>query len=133
MSVFSDFQRLWQQKFPDSDLSSAWIEDVNLSLTRHKEKIAELTKELEQEQLYVEYLERLLDEVEKYRESGTELPAQLFDAASPPTIHNTASNRVSMNEKNGVTTDNKDTEESQQQQEVRILSLCESDIYAKLF
>lgn len=124
MSVFSDFQRLWQQKFPDSDLSAAWIEDVKLSLTRHKEKIAELTKELEQEQLYVEYLERLLDEVEKYRENGTD-PAQLFDAASPPT---TASNRVSINEKNGVTTDNKDIEESppyeeeqRQQQEVKSL------------
>lgn len=125
MSVFSDFQTLWQQKFPDSDLSSAtrpWIEDVKLSLTRHKEKIAELTKELEQEQLYVEYLERLLDEVEKYRENGTD-PAQLFDSASPPT----ASNRVSMNEKNGVTTDNKEESpphEYQQQQEVKVLSLC---------
>lgn len=106
MSVFSDFQRLWQQKFPDSDLSSAWIEDVKLSLTRHKEKIAELTKELEQEQLYVEYLERLLNEVEKYRESGSD-PAQLFDAATPTT----SPNRLSVNEKNGVlTVDNKDTE-----------------------
>lgn len=111
MSVFSDFQRLWQQKFPDSDLSSAWIEDVNLSLTRHKEKIAELSKELEQEQLYVEYLERLLNEVEKYRESGGNDPAQIFDAATP-TIN---SSRLSMNEKNGMTVDNKDTEEQQQQ------------------
>lgn len=109
MSVFSDFQRLWQQKFPDSDLSSAWIEDVNLSLTRHKEKIAELSKELEQEQLYVEYLERLLNEVEKYRESGGNDPAQIFDAATP-------TSRLSMNEKNGMTVDNKDTEEQQQQQ-----------------
>ena len=115
MSVFSDFQRLWQQKFPDSDLSSAWIEDVKLSLTRHKEKIAELTKELEQEQLYVEYLERLLNEVEKYRESGTELD-QLLDSASPPTINNIALNRQSTTEKNGVTTENKDAEESHQQQ-----------------
>lgn len=110
MSVFSDFQRLWQQKFPDSDLSSAWIEDVNLSLTRHKEKIAELSKELEQEQLYVEYLERLLNEVEKYRESGGNDPAQIFDAATPSI--NSSSNRTSVNEKNGVT-DNKDTEEQQ--------------------
>lgn len=123
MSVFSDFQRLWQQKFPDSDLSSAWIEDVKLSLTRHKEKIAELTKELEQEQLYVEYLEKLLNDVEKYRESGTD-PSELFDAASPPTINSTASNRVSINEKNGVTTDNKDTEESQEVHDLNISYLC---------
>lgn len=100
-----------QEKFPDSDLSSAWIEDVKLSLTRHKEKILELTKELEQETLYVEYLERLLNEVEKYRENGSN-PALIFDAATP-TIN--TSNRVSMNEKNGLTTaDNKDTEEHQQ-------------------
>jgi hypothetical protein len=121
MSVFSDFQRLWvsvesrhftvliginadacsissqQEKFPDSDLSAAWIEDVKLSLARHREKIVELTKELEQETLYVEYLERLLGEVEKYRDSGSD-PALLFDAATP-TI--TPSPRLSLNEKNG--------------------------------
>ena len=101
-----------QEKFPGSDLSSAWIEDVQLSLTRHKEKILELTKELEQETLYVEYLERLLNEVEKYRDNGSNA-ALIFDAATP-TIN--TSNRVSMNEKNGPTTDNKDTEEQQQQQ-----------------
>ncbi|XP_070506398.1 active breakpoint cluster region-related protein isoform X2 [Chironomus tepperi] len=114
MSVFSDFQRLWQEKFPDSDLSSAWIEDVQLSLTRHKEKILELTKELEQETLYVEYLERLLNEVEKYRDNGSN-PALIFDAATP-TIN--TSNRVSVNEKNGPTTDNKDTEEQKQQNQL---------------
>jgi active breakpoint cluster region-related protein len=125
MSVFSDFQRLWQQKFPDSDLSSAWIEDVKLSLTRHKEKIAELTKELEQEQLYVEYLERLLNEVEKYRESGSD-PAQLFDSNSPPTTQS----RLSMSEKsNGVTTataaaDNKDRDTEEQQQQEDEVCVC---------
>jgi hypothetical protein len=90
-------------------LSSAWIEDVKLSLTRHKEKLVELTKELEQETLYVEYLERLLNEVEKYRDNGSD-PAALFDAATP-TIN--TPNRLSMSEKNGLT-DNKDTEEQQQ-------------------
>lgn len=102
-----------QEKFPGSDLSSAWIEDVKLSLTRHKEKIVELTKELEQETMYVEYLERLLNEVEKYRDNGSN-PALIFDAATP-----TIANRLSMSEKNGLTTDNKDTEE-QQQKQVRI-------------
>lgn len=89
-----------QEKFPDSDLSSAWIEDVKLSLNRHREKICELTKELEQETMYVEYLERLLGEVEKYRESGGTNPAQLFDAATP-TVNNSP-NRLSMNGKNGL-------------------------------
>lgn len=128
MSVFSDFQRLWvstviqhrrsscwdlthetfqQEKFPDSDLSAAWIEDVKLSLQRHREKIVDLTKELEQETLYVEYLERLLSEVERYRDSGSD-PAKLF-AAATPTI-NPPPNRLSISEKNG-TSDNKDAEE----------------------
>ena len=52
---------------------------MRASLERHQQKITELTKELEQEELYVEYLERLLSDVEKYRESGTD-PALLFEA-----------------------------------------------------
>ncbi|XP_012156415.1 active breakpoint cluster region-related protein isoform X2 [Ceratitis capitata] len=81
MSVFNDFQRLWMQRFPQSSLSDAWEQDVRASLDRHKQKIVELTKELEQEQLYVEYLERLLSDVEKFRESGGD-PTSLFEAAT---------------------------------------------------
>lgn len=80
MSVFDDFQRLWMQRFPQSSLSDAWEQDVRASLERHKLKISELSKELEQETLYVEYLERLLSDVEKYRESGGD-PRTLFEAA----------------------------------------------------
>lgn len=99
---------LQQEKFPDSDLSAAWIEDVKLSLARHREKIVELSKELQQETLYVEYLERLLGEVERYRDSGSD-PAMLFDAATP-TIG--SPNRISVNEKSGpAAADNKDTDE----------------------
>lgn len=98
---------LQQEKFPDSDLSAAWIEDVKLSLARHREKIVELSKELQQETLYVEYLERLLGEVERYRDSGSD-PALLFDAATP-TIG--SPNRTSVNEKSGPAADNKDTDE----------------------
>ncbi|XP_058977626.1 active breakpoint cluster region-related protein isoform X2 [Musca domestica] len=81
MSVFNDFQRLWMERFPQSSLSDAWEQDVRASLERHKAKIIELTKELEQETLYVEYLERLLSDVEKYRESGGD-PTSLFEAAT---------------------------------------------------
>ncbi|XP_030380945.1 active breakpoint cluster region-related protein isoform X2 [Scaptodrosophila lebanonensis] len=81
MSVFDDFQRLWVQRFPQSSLSDAWEQDVRASLERHKLKIGELSKELEQETLYVEYLERLLSDVEKYRESGGD-PTTLFEAAT---------------------------------------------------
>ncbi|XP_032594366.1 active breakpoint cluster region-related protein isoform X2 [Drosophila grimshawi] len=88
MSVFDDFQRLWMQRFPQSSLSDAWEQDVRASLERHKLKIGELSKELEQETLYVEYLERLLSDVEKYRESGGD-PTTLFEAAtnSPAASH----------------------------------------------
>lgn len=79
MSVFSDFQRMWVQRFPQSSLSDAWEQDVRASLARHKQKITELTKELEQETLYVEYLERLLGDVEKYRDAGGD-PSTLFEA-----------------------------------------------------
>ncbi|XP_058176649.1 uncharacterized protein LOC131291453 [Anopheles ziemanni] len=87
MSVFSDFQRMWVQRFPQSSLSDAWEQDVRASLDRHKQKIAELSKELEQETLYVEYLERLLGDVEKYREAGGD-PSTLFEANSPASAAN---------------------------------------------
>uniref|UniRef100_A0AAG5D1F2 Uncharacterized protein n=1 Tax=Anopheles atroparvus TaxID=41427 RepID=A0AAG5D1F2_ANOAO len=87
MSVFSDFQRMWVQRFPQSSLSDAWEQDVRASLERHKQKIAELSKELEQETLYVEYLERLLGDVEKYREAGGD-PSTLFEANSPASAAN---------------------------------------------
>lgn len=91
-----------QERFPQSSLSEAWEKDVRASLERHKQKIADLTKELEQESLYVEYLERLLSDVEKYRENGSD-PALLVDAATP-TI-----NRLSTNEQDGTNAQNADS------------------------
>lgn len=75
MSVFDDFQRMWLMRFPNNSLSNEWEEDVKASLSRHKIKIVELTKELEQEMLYVEYLERLLSDVEKYKNEGGDATA----------------------------------------------------------
>lgn len=69
------------QRFPQSSLSDDWEQDVRGSLERHKQKITDLSKELEQETLYVEYLERLLSDVEKYRESGGD-PTTLFESAT---------------------------------------------------
>ncbi|XP_055637377.1 active breakpoint cluster region-related protein isoform X2 [Toxorhynchites rutilus septentrionalis] len=91
MSVFSDFQRMWVQRFPQSSLSDAWEQDVRASLARHKQKIAELSKELEQETLYVEYLERLLSDVEKYRDAGGD-PSALFEANTPASAANLMNN-----------------------------------------
>lgn len=70
MSVFADFQRMWMNRFPDNALSNEWENDVRFSLQRHKQKVVDMTKELEQEMLYVEYLERLLGDVEAFRQGG---------------------------------------------------------------
>lgn len=70
MSVFADFQRMWMKRFPDNTLSSEWEDDVRVSLQRHKQKVVDLSKELEQEMLYVEYLERLLSDVAEFRKAG---------------------------------------------------------------
>lgn len=63
MSVFGDFRRVWVKRFPNSDLPAAWEEDVRANLAKHKQKVAVLREELEKEEFYVEYLERLLQDV----------------------------------------------------------------------
>jgi breakpoint cluster region protein len=58
------------QRFPGSELPAAWEEDVRANLSKHKQKVAVLKEELEKEQFYVEYLDRLLADVEKKKESN---------------------------------------------------------------
>lgn len=81
MSVFADFQRMWMKRFPENSLSSEWEDDVRVSLQRHKQKVVDLSKELEQEMLYVEYLERLLSDVQEFRKAGGDpsVPIQSTD------------------------------------------------------
>ncbi|XP_030760725.1 active breakpoint cluster region-related protein-like [Sitophilus oryzae] len=67
MSVFGDFQQVWLQRFPESPLPGAWEEDVRANLAKHKHKVALLKEELEHEEFYVEYLERLLSDVEQHK------------------------------------------------------------------
>ncbi|PSN30679.1 hypothetical protein C0J52_20850 [Blattella germanica] len=67
MSVFGDFRNVWVQRFPGSDLPAAWEEDVRANLAKHKQKVAVLREELEKEEFYVEYLERLLIDVAKHK------------------------------------------------------------------
>lgn len=70
MSVFGDFQRVWLQRFPNSALPAAWEEDVRANLAKHKQKVALLKEELEKEEFYVEYLERLLSDVEQHKKNA---------------------------------------------------------------
>lgn len=67
MSVFGDFQQVWSQRFPHSSLPAAWEEDVRANLAKHKQKVSLLREELEKEEFYVEYLERLLHDVEEHK------------------------------------------------------------------
>ncbi|KAG5885216.1 hypothetical protein JTB14_012238 [Gonioctena quinquepunctata] len=67
MSVFGDFQQVWLQRFPESPLPGAWEEDVRANLAKHKQKVSLLKEELEKEEFYVEYLERLLSDVEQHK------------------------------------------------------------------
>ncbi|XP_015110319.1 active breakpoint cluster region-related protein [Diachasma alloeum] len=78
MSVFGDFQRVWVERFPDSALPAAWEEDVRANLIKHKQKVASLREELEKEKFYVEYLERLLADVEQHKKLAEK------SAGSPP-------------------------------------------------
>lgn len=87
MSVFRDFEKLWQEKFPDSSLSKDWESDIRASLNRHRDRIEVLKDELENEKLYVQYLERLLSDVEKRRldtaldEASMDI---MLEATAPP-------------------------------------------------
>lgn len=82
MSVFGDFQRVWMQRFPESALPAAWEEDVRANLSKHKQKVAILREELEKEEFYVEYLERLLLDVEKHKTN----PLPIRTAPPPPEV-----------------------------------------------
>ncbi|XP_015185968.1 PREDICTED: active breakpoint cluster region-related protein [Polistes dominula] len=79
MSVFGDFQRVWVQRFPDSALPAAWEEDVRANLVKHKQKVTALREELEKEEFYVEYLERLLADVERHKQLANSTNTTLLD------------------------------------------------------
>ncbi|XP_013778995.1 active breakpoint cluster region-related protein-like [Limulus polyphemus] len=67
MSVTNDFQTTWAQRFPDCELPQAWVEDVRANLIKHRERILFLKDEVEKEEFYVEYLEKLLVDAEKVK------------------------------------------------------------------
>jgi hypothetical protein len=66
-SVYSDFCQAWVSRFPGSDLPAAWEEDVRANLKKHKSKVSVLREELEKEEMYVEYLDKLLGDIESHR------------------------------------------------------------------
>ncbi len=67
-NVFSDFCQAWVARFPGSELPAAWEEDVRANLKKHKTKVAILKDELEKEEMYVAYLDKLLSDIERQRQ-----------------------------------------------------------------
>ncbi|XP_022667001.1 active breakpoint cluster region-related protein-like isoform X2 [Varroa destructor] len=73
---FSDLQRSWADRFPQDKLSLIFEEDMKTLLTTHKARVAQLRKELAQEEFLVEYFERALnDERQRRRSVTSEEPA----------------------------------------------------------
>lgn len=64
-SVFSDFCQAWGARFPGSQLPDAWEEDVRANLKKHSTKVAILREELDKEEMYVDYLQTLLKDIER--------------------------------------------------------------------
>ncbi|XP_051154805.1 active breakpoint cluster region-related protein isoform X2 [Leptopilina boulardi] len=112
MSIFGDFQRVWVQRFPDSALPAAWEEDVRANLVKHQHKVAALREELEKEEFYVEYLERLLADVERHKQlaNNTTSESKTTGAESPSQSFHTAEN--SLNESSLVKNDGETNTES---------------------
>ena len=65
--VFADFRQAWGARFPGSELPDAWEEDVRANLKKHRTKVAILREELEKEDMYVEYLQTLLKDIERMK------------------------------------------------------------------
>lgn len=112
MSVFADFQRLWMKRYPDNALSNKWEDDVRASLSRHKQKVVDLSKELEQEMLYVEYLDRLLSDVDEFRKAGGD-PSILIQNTSESTDdqHQSIDNQDDKNDDIGNSANSEHTSE----------------------
>ena len=66
----NDFSEAWTQRFPNCELPIAWEDDVRANLSKHKQKVALLKEELEKEEFYVEYLQKLLEDVERVKSKG---------------------------------------------------------------
>jgi len=66
--TFQDFCQAWTSRFPNSELPAAWEEDVRANLAKHQAQVECLKEELEKEEMYVEYLDKLLTDIELHRQ-----------------------------------------------------------------
>ena len=86
MSVYAEFHKAWRTRFPGKELPGAWEEDVRANLAKHRARAAVLREDLEKEQFYVEYLERLVEDVQQHsNRGGGEVRGEGEGAATPYT------------------------------------------------
>lgn len=71
MEAFNDLQRHWAKRFPHSKLSLIWEEDLRTLLSTHRQRVAQLREELEQEEFLVQYFERYLSDAERVKRSSS--------------------------------------------------------------
>lgn len=125
MSVFRHFQSAWALRFPNCELPNAWAEDVRGNLDKHRLRLAVLKEELEKEEFYVEYLERLLADAERGRTNSSSSSSShnvnntngLIPKASPRT--STANNSNNVNNNNSTNNNNNNTNNNQMQQQTQ--------------
>lgn len=64
MSAMQEVKKTWLDKFGgELPASSFWVEDVRTNLAKHKENVESLKKSLKEEEVYVQFLEVLLEEI----------------------------------------------------------------------
>ncbi|XP_054154241.1 active breakpoint cluster region-related protein-like [Oppia nitens] len=67
-NVFRDFSDAWSQRFGQTcQLPEEWEQDVKANLDKHQHRVDQLRKELEKEEFYVQYLQQLLEDVDKHK------------------------------------------------------------------
>ena len=119
--TFQDFCQAWRSRFPHSELPAAWEEDVRANLAKHQARVDSLREELEKEEMYVEYLDKLLADIELHRqqkrssltngaagvESEVEGEASLDYTVTSGTLDNKQSNKQPDNKQQTKHLDNK--------------------------
>jgi len=89
-------------RFPDSELPTAWEEDVRANLKKHKSRVSVLREELEKEEMYVEYLDKLLADIERHRKlsAASDSADPAFFDSGDITTEDTTTAVASMNDEN---------------------------------
>ena len=118
--TFQDFCLAWRSRFPHSELPAAWEEDVRANLAKHQARVDSLREELEKEEMYVEYLDKLLADIELHRQqkrssltngtggaSEVEGEASLDYTVTSGTLDNKQSNKQPDNKQQTKHLDNK--------------------------